>query len=80
VRGADDTPRYLLTLSPGRATLRSMAAKMTPVEQERMDVAHAAASRLLALLKSNHNLRGAALKRMKLVEQAVTCFEMARLA
>ena len=53
---------------------------MTPVEQERMDVAHAAAQRLLALLRSNHDLRGAALKRMKLVEQAVTCFEMARLA
>jgi len=52
--------------------------KLSPVEQERLDVVHHLASRLLAGLKSQPR-RGKALKRMKLIEQAVTCFEMARL-
>lgn len=54
-------------------------AKLSPVDQERLDVAHHHARRLLVGLKSR-TLRGADLKRMKLIEQAVTCFDMARIA
>jgi hypothetical protein len=53
-------------------------AKLSPVNQERLDVVHHLASRLLADLKGRP-LTGKALERMKLVEQAVTCFETARL-
>lgn len=53
-------------------------AKLSPVNAERLDVAHAAASRLLAGLKSTP-LEGSDLKRMKLIEEAVSCFESARL-
>jgi hypothetical protein len=53
-------------------------AKLSPVNQERLDVVHHLAGRLLTDLKSQP-LTGKALERMKLIEQAVTCFEMARL-
>jgi hypothetical protein len=56
-------------------------AKLSPVDQERLDVAHSAADRLLRGLKGRPNppLRSRDLERMKLIEQAVTCLEMARL-
>ncbi len=53
-------------------------AKLSPVDQERLDVVHHLAGRLLAGLKGQA-LTGKALDRMKLIEQAVTCLEMARL-
>ena len=53
-------------------------ANLSPVNQERLDVVHHLASRLLANLKSQP-LTGKDLERMKLVEQAVSCLEMARL-
>jgi len=53
-------------------------AKLSPVNQERLDVVHHLAGRLLTDLKSQP-LTGKSLERMKLIEQAVTCFEMARL-
>lgn len=54
---------------------------MTKIDQERMDVAQAAAERLLRGLRSRTGfpLRGKALKRMKLVEIAVRHLELARL-
>jgi len=53
-------------------------AKLSPVNQERLDIVHHLADRLLKDLKSQP-LTGRPLERMKLIEQAVTCFEMARL-
>jgi hypothetical protein len=53
-------------------------AKLSPVDAERLDVAHNAASRLLAGLKSKP-LEGADMRRMKLIEEAVSYFEAARL-
>lgn len=53
-------------------------AKLSPVDQERLDIVHHLANRLLAGLKKQP-LTGKSLERMKLVEQAVTCFETARL-
>ncbi len=53
-------------------------AKLSPVDAERLDVAHTAAVRLLRGLKSTP-LEGADLRRMKLIEDAVSCFESARL-
>lgn len=53
--------------------------KTPSLESERLDVAHNACSRLLALLKSDHGLVGKKLEQMKLVEQAVSCLEAARI-
>jgi hypothetical protein len=53
-------------------------AKLDPVNQERLYIVHQLAQRLLIDLKSQR-LTGKALERMKLIEQAVTCFETARL-
>ncbi len=57
---------------------RVSMAKLSPVDQERLDVVHHLAGRLLAGLKTRP-LAGAALERMRLIEQAVTCLETARL-
>lgn len=61
-----------------RATIGHPMAKLSPVNQERLYVVHQLAGRLLTDLKKQR-LTGKALERMKLIEQAVTCFEMARL-
>jgi hypothetical protein len=53
-------------------------AKLSPVDQKRLDVVHHLAGRLLAGLKSRP-LTGGDLQRMKLIAQAATCFESARL-
>ena len=53
-------------------------SKLSPIDQERLDVVQHLASQLLTGLKSQP-LAGRALERMKLIEQAVTCFEAARL-
>ncbi len=53
-------------------------AKLSPINQERLDLAHGTAVRLLQDLKSQ-SLRGKTLRRMKLIEQAVTCLETARI-
>ncbi len=52
---------------------------MTKIDLERLNVADTAVSRLLGGLKSNMNLRGKALRRMKLVEYAKLALEEARL-
>lgn len=52
--------------------------KFSPVDQERLDTTQHLASRLLTGLKAR-SLKGKALERMKLVEQAVTYLEAARL-
>lgn len=51
---------------------------MTLVDKERLYVAHAAAERMLRGLKGK-DLKGKDLRLMKLVEQAVTCLETARI-
>jgi hypothetical protein len=53
---------------------------MSPIDEERLNVAHAAADRLLRGLKTLKPLQGRALRRMKLVESAVQYLELARLA
>lgn len=52
---------------------------MTPIDRERLDVAHAAAERLLNGLKPRGNLKGKELQRMRLVEKAVQALEAVRL-
>lgn len=52
---------------------------MSPIDKERLDVAHAATERLLRGLKGVKPLKGKALQRMKLVESAVQYLELARL-
>lgn len=52
---------------------------MTLVDIERLNVADNAVDRLLRGLKSKPNLRGRALKRMKLIEEAKRNLEIARL-
>lgn len=51
---------------------------MTPVEAERLTVASNAVERLLRGMKSK-TLRGSALKRMKMIEKAMQCLELASL-
>jgi hypothetical protein len=53
-------------------------AKLSPVDAERLDVAQAAVDRLLRGIKSRP-LVGAAIARMRLIEQALNYIEMARL-
>lgn len=53
-------------------------AKLSPVNRERLDVVHHLGDRLLKDLKSRP-LAGKALERMRLIEQAVTHLEMAKL-
>lgn len=53
-------------------------AKLSPVDRERLDVVHHLAGRLLAGVKSTP-LTGKDLERMQLIEQAVSCFEAARI-
>jgi hypothetical protein len=51
---------------------------VSSIDEERLTVAHAAAERLLRGLKGRNNLKGKALRRMKLVEEAVQRLEVAR--
>lgn len=53
---------------------------MTPIDRERLDVAHAAAERLLHRLRTPKPLKGRAFRRMRHVETAVRHLELARLA
>lgn len=53
---------------------------MAPIDEERLTVAFAAIERLLRGLKAKPNLKGRALKRMKLVEAAMQHLEAARLS
>lgn len=53
-------------------------AKLSPLDQERLDVVHYLAQRMLREIKTQQ-LSGKSLERMKLIEQAVTCLEMAKL-
>lgn len=52
---------------------------MSPIDKERLDVAYNAVDRLYRGLKKGKVLRGEALRRMKLVEEAIQRLEAARL-
>ncbi len=52
---------------------------MSPIDEERMTVALSAVQRLLHGLKTGPNLKGKALKRMKLIEEAAQRLEVARI-
>lgn len=68
-----------LDISARRSHTRENMAKLSPVDQERLDVIQHLTERFLDGLKGK-TLKGKDLERMKLVEQAVSCLEQARLA